>query len=427
MTLVRRVVVTGIGLVTPLGIGTEETWTALVDGRSAVGPIQAYDPSSLHTQIAAELVGFDPERFATRKALRSMTRNDQLAVGAAALAVEDADLELAEIGERAALFSGSSKEISRLEPILEGFLVARTEDGRVDVRRLGERASSVLYPLFYVEGLQAASLFYISQSHGLKGANTYFAGTAEAGANAVGTAFRAVRRGEVDVAVAGGFDDGCSMWNMTKFDALGILTDRNDLGSEACRPYDAGRTGTVLGEGAAFLLLEEAGRAAARGARVYAELSGYGSGYDTFQLITPDPEGRALASAIKAALREAHAEPGEIGYLVGEGSGTTVGDASEARAIRSVFDSDEGIAASSVKPATGHLLGGAGALNAAVAALALHSGTLPPTLNLEQSDPACDGIDWVPRRARQAEPGAAVAIARGLEGQNVALVMRAVP
>lgn len=419
-----RVVVTGIGLVTPLGVGTEETWHALTEGRSAVDRIRTYDPSSLRTQIAAELDGFDPERFASRKALRSMTRNDQLAVAAAALAVEDAGVELEEIAEQAALFAGSSKEISRLEPILEGFLAARTPDGSADVRLLGERASSVLYPLFYVEGLQAASLFYISQSHGVKGANTYFAGTAEAGSNAIGRAFRAVKRGEAAVAVAGGFDDACSMWNMTKFDRLDILTDRNDLGAEACRPYDADRTGTVLGEGAAFLVLEEAERAAARGARVYAEVAGYGSGFDTSGLLAPDPEGRALASAIRAALREAGAAPGDVGYVAGEGSGAPDGDASEATAIRSVFDPQGKVLVSSVKAATGHLLGGAGALNAAVSALALHSAMIPPTLNLDQTDSAGGGIDWVAREARETRFGAAVALARGLEGQNIALVMR---
>jgi len=422
---VRRVVVTGIGLVTPLGVGTEETWAALVDGKSGVAPISGYDATALRTQLAAEIPDFDPEQFAHRRVLRSMTRNDQLALAGASLALADSGLEASEDGDRRALFVGSNKEISNPMNILEGSLVARNEDGSVDIRRLGEQASSAFHPLFYVEGLQAASIFYISQAHSLKGANTYFAGTAEAGVAAIGRGYRAVRRGEADVAVAGGFDDASSWWNMTKFDTLGILTQRNELGAAACRPYDVDRSGTVLGEGSAFLVLEPAEDAAARGARVYAEIVGFGNAYDSSRLITPDPEGSSLAGAIGAALREADTGPADVDYVATHGSGTRAGDSSEARALRTVFGDDGGFAASSVKPATGHLVGGAGALNAAVAALAVSSGILPPTLNLERPDPDCDGLDWVPREARRREVRQALALARGLEGQNVALAIRA--
>jgi len=422
---VRRVAVTGIGLVTPLGVGTEATWDGLLAGRSAVAPISGYDASALRTQLAADIPDFDPEQFAHRRVLRSMTRNDQLALAGASLALADAGLEASEDGNRRALFVGSNKEISNPMNILEGSLVARNEDGTVDIRRLGEQASSAFHPLFYVEGLQAASIFYISQAHSLKGPNTYFAGTAESGLTAIGRGYRAVRRGEADVAVAGGFDDASSWWNMTKFDTLGILTQRNDLGAAACRPYDAERSGTVLGEGSAFLVLEPAEHAEARGARIYGEVVGLGNAYDSGRLITPDPEGSSLARAIGAALREADASADDVGYVATHGSGTRAGDASEARGLRTVFGGDGGVAASSVKPATGHLVGGAGALNAAVAALALANRQLPPTLNLEQPDPECDGVDWVQRDARQAEVRLALALARGLEGQNVALAIRA--
>jgi 3-oxoacyl-[acyl-carrier-protein] synthase II len=422
---VRRVVVTGIGLVTPLGVGTEETWSGLVDGKSGVARISGYDATALRTQLAAEIPDFDPEQFAHRRVLRSMTRNDQLALAGATLALADSRLEASEDGDRRALFVGSNKEISNPMNILEGSLVARNEDGSVDIRRLGEQASSAFHPLFYVEGLQAASIFYISQAHSLKGANTYFAGTAEAGVAAIGRGYRAVRRGEADVAVAGGFDDASSWWNMTKFDTLGILTQRNELGAAACRPYDVDRSGTVLGEGSAFLVLEPAEDAAARGARVYAEIVGFGNAYDSSRLITPDPEGSSLAGAIGAALREADAGPADVDYVATHGSGTRAGDSSEARGLRSVFGDDGGFAASSVKPATGHLVGGAGALNAAVAALAISSGILPPTLNLERPDRDCDGLDWVPREARRTQVRQALALARGLEGQNVALAIRA--
>jgi 3-oxoacyl-[acyl-carrier-protein] synthase II len=417
-------VVTGIGLVTGLGIGAEPTWRGLVGGRSAVGPIQAFDASSLRTRIGAEILDFEPEDWANRKALRSMTRNEQLALAGATLALRDAGLEGTADGERAGLFVGSGKEISNPTHIMEASLFARDEDGSVDIRRLGEQASSAFYPLFYVEGLQAASLFYVSQAHGLKGANAYFAGTGEVGAVAIGRAFRAVRRGEADWALAGGVDDGSSWWTMSKFDAFGVLTGSNDLGAGACRPFDVDRDGAVLGEGAAFLALETAEAAAARDARVYAEVGGFGSGFDAARLITPDPEGRALELAVGAALREAGHAPDTIGYVAAHGSGTVLGDASEGRALSRAFAGSPTVAVSSVKAATGDLLGGAGALNAAVAALALHHGALPPTLNLQRADPACE-LDVIVGETRESRVDRALAVARGLEGQNVALALNA--
>lgn len=420
------VAVTGVGLVTALGVGTEETWAALLEGRSGVDTIRAYDPSSLHTQLAAEIGDFDPQQFADRRALRTMTRNDQLAVAAATVAMRDAGLEKFEDGHRAGLFVGSSKEASDPVPVLEATLTARNPDGSTDMRRLGENASSLFYPLFYVEGLQAASLFYISHAYGLMGANCYFAGGAESSAIAVGRAFRAIRRGEVDVALAGGWDDGSFWWNMVKYDTLGILTERNDLGAGACRPWNVDRDGAVLGEGGAFLVLESTEAARRRGATPYAEITGFGSAYDTYRLITPDPEGRSLSRAIESALSEAGSSPAEIAYVAAHGSGTKLGDASEARALQRVFGSNGGAATGSVKPATGHLLGGAGALNAAVAALAIARGAIPPTLNLQSPDPAFK-LDWVTGEARETEVGQALAVARGLEGQNVALAMRAIP
>jgi 3-oxoacyl-[acyl-carrier-protein] synthase II len=420
---VTRVAVTGIGLVTALGVGAEATWQRLLAGDSGIADIESYDASSLATRRAGEVRDFDPQQFANRKTLRSMTRNDQLALAGASLAVEDSGYEFPEEGSpRAGLFVGSNKEISNPMHILEASLVARNEDGSVDIRRLGAEASSAFYPLFYVEGLQAASIFYISHKYGLKGSNTYFAGTAEAGASAIGRGFRAVKRGEVDVAVAGGFDDASSWWSTTKLEPFGVLT------SSECRPYDLRRSGTVLGEGAAFVVLEDLDAAGARGARVYAEIVGYGSAADTYRLITPDPEGRALATAIMAALREAAATPGEVQYAAADGTGTKLGDASEARAFQQVFRDGNGSmpVASSVKPATGNLIGGAGALNVLVSLLAVAHQAVPPTLNLEQPDPACTGIDWVPREARELAVANALAVARGIEGQSVALVARSV-
>jgi len=419
---VRRVAVTGIGLVTALGVGTDETWRRLLAGESGIGAIESYDASSLSTQQAGEVTDFDAEQFANRKTLRSMTRNDQLALAGASLAVADSSFEFdEEVSPRAGLFVGSNKEISNPMHILEASLVARNEDGSVDIRRLGAEASSAFYPLFYVEGLQAASIFYISHAFGLRGANTYFAGTAEAGASAIGRGFRAVRRGEVDVVIAGGFDDASSWWSTTKLEPFGVLT------SSECRPYDLRRSGTVLGEGSAFVVLEELGAAQKRGARVYAEIVGFGNAADTYKLITPDPAGRALGRAIRSALAEGEVAAEDVQYVAAEGTGTKLGDASEASALRSVFgDNAAGPVASSVKPATGNLVGGSGALNVVLALLAIANKAVPPTLNLERPDPACNGLDWVPGEARELPVDHAVALARGLEGQNVAVLARAV-
>lgn len=424
--MTRRVLVTGVGLVTSLGVGTEATWEGLLAGRSGVDRVRSFDAGSLRTRLGAEIDDLDPAEFASARARRTMTRGDLLAVAGAKLAVDDACLgSLSEDEvERGALFLGGNKEISDPTDMLAATRACRDDgSGRVDMRRFGELARSAVHPLFYVQGLQAAALFYISQMYGLKGANTYFAGGAESGATAIGRAFRAVRRGEADIAIAGGFDDAVSWWNMSKLDATGMLSASNERGAAACRPYDRARDGTVLGEGAAFLVLEAQERARARGARVYAELAGFGSGFDAHRVLTPDPDGGSIAHAVGRAIAEAGVDAADVGYVAVHGSGTRLGDVSEARALRSAFGAHRP-AASSVKPATGHLVAGAGALNVAVAALALAHRTMPPTLNLDELDAGCDGADWIRGGAREADPGAAVAVARGVEGQSVALALR---
>lgn len=422
---VRRVAITGLGLVTPLGVGAEPTWDALIDGQSAVGPIATYDASSLRTQLGAEVLDLEAKEFVNRRSLRTMTRYDVLATVAAVLAVRDAQIELPEDPDgRAALFTASNKEISKPEHFEAVAVDVRGPDGTVDMRRFGEVAPSGVHPLFYIEGLQGASLFYISEAFSLRGANTFFAGTAEAGMTAVARAFSAIRRDEADVALAGGGDAPVCWWNMAKIDSLEVMTPSNELGAAACRPFDRDRDGTVMGEGGAFLMLEELERAVARGARVYAEITGAGAATDTDQLITPDPQGRGLGLAIEGALRDAASAPADVDYVAAHGSGTRLGDASEARALRAVFG-DDGLLASSVKPATGHLVAAAGPLNLAVAALAIHHGRVPPTLNLEHPDPSCEGPDLIAGHSREVTVGQAIAVARGFEGQNVALVLRA--
>jgi 3-oxoacyl-[acyl-carrier-protein] synthase II len=428
MTPRRRVAMTGIGLCTPLGLGAEDTWRALVEGRSAVKEISSYEPSGLHTQLGAEIAELSPRDYIEhRRSLRTMTRHDVLAVVAAVMAVRDAGLELADdVDGRAAAFAASGKETSVPEGFTDVAVEARSNNGHIDTARFGDLAMHGVPPLFFLEGLQGAALHYLSEAFSLRGANTYFAGTAEAGMHAIGRAYRAVRGNEADLAVAGGGDAPVNWWNMSKIDALGITTRQNDLGPAACRPYDRRRDGTVMGEGGAFVVLEELDAARARGARIYAEVVGYGASSDVGTYLTPDPEGRPIAQAIGAALREADAPAPDVDYVAAHGSGTRLGDASEAAALRRVFGDAGGFLASSVKPAVGHLVAAAGALNAAVAALAIERGAAPPTLNVDEVDVSCAGIDWVAHERRDARVGLALALARGLEGQVVALAMRGV-
>jgi 3-oxoacyl-[acyl-carrier-protein] synthase II len=423
---VRRVAVTGVGLCTPVGHDTESTWSALVEGRSAVGPIAGFDASSLRTQIGAEVRDLEPRDYvANRRSLRTMTRHDIYAMVAAKGAIEDSGLDLGDDLEgRNALFTAGDKQVSDPDAFAESSVAARDASGKADIRRFGELAFSSVHPLFFLEGIQGASLFYVSEQWGLRGPNTYFSGTAEAGLFAVARGYRAVRRGEADVALCGASDSPIFWWHMAAWDSYGVLTGRNELGAAACAPYDRDRDGTVMGEGGAFLLLEDLEAAQARGAKVYAEVVGWGTAFDSGYLSSPDSSGRAVTTSVERALREAGVTGDGVGYVAAHGDGTKDADASEAAGLRHAFG-DDNLLASSVKPATGNLVGAAGALNAAVAALAIARRTLPPTLNLENLDPACAGIDWIAKEAREAEVKVAVALARGLEGQNVALALRA--
>ncbi|MET7654876.1 MULTISPECIES: beta-ketoacyl-[acyl-carrier-protein] synthase family protein [unclassified Streptomyces] len=424
----RQVVISGVGLLTALGEGPEANWKALVAGESGIGPIRAYDPSPLQTRLGGEIDDFDATRFATRRQLRTINRGDRLALAAARLALDDAGLPHNqaggdELGHRAGLYLGGNKSIGRMEQLIEELKVIRRPDGTADLAHLGRHGDVIMPPLFFVEGLQPGAVFNISQTYGIRGSSTFFAGGADAGATAIGRAMRAVRRGDADVAIAGGYDDATDWWSMTLLDRLGVLTTRNDLGQGAYRPYDRDRNGAVPGEGAALLVLEEKQAALRRGARIYAELTGYGAGHDCGTPPAPDAQGRGLSRAVRHALRDARLSADDLGYIASEGSATRLGDASESVALRTALGpAARSVPVSTVKPQTGHLVGGGGALNAAVCALALHHGAVPATLNLDNPDPVCD-LDHVRGSARESRPSHAMALARGIEGQAVALTL----
>lgn len=418
----RRVVITGIGVITALGSNAATTWEALRAGRTGIGPIKDFDASSLRMPFAAQIADFDPRELLDRRTARKMTRDDQLAAGAATLAIRDAGLDGGLDPDRTGLFVGGGKEVSDLTKLVDA-ITGCTDNGRFDVRLVGENISA-FQPLFYVEGLQSSSLFYISSMHNIKGENTYFAGTSEASMCAIGRAFRAVRCGEADRAIAGGSDDPVWWWAMSSFDSLGVLTERGDLGAQAFRPFDRDGSGSVLGEGAAFVVVEEYEAAKRRGAIAHAEISGYGCAADAYRLVTPHPDGAGLVRALRRALEDARWEPDTVGFVAAHGSATSLGDLSEARALRTVFDGSSPVA-SAVKPATGHLVGGAGALNTAVAAMAVRDKVVPPTLNHDVTRPGCE-FKWATGTARDVPMTRSVAIARGLEGQNCVLALRSV-
>ncbi|MFD7028966.1 beta-ketoacyl-[acyl-carrier-protein] synthase family protein [Streptomyces sp. NPDC059917] len=423
----RRVMVTGIGLMTGIGQGAAPTWEALLAGRSAIGPLRAYDPAPLKTGIGAEIPDFQPTEWASRRTLRMLCRGDQLALAGATLALRDAGLDgEKDLGHRAGLFLGSNKEMPRMDELIAQLQAIRAEDGTPDLHKLGQDASSVVAPLFFVEGLQPAAGFHISEKYGIRGANAYFAGTADSGAMAVGRAMRTVRRGEADIVVAGGYDDATGWWAMSKMDGLGVLTTRPELGDAAFRPFDRDRSGSVFGEGAALLVLEEREHALARGAHCYAEVTGFGAGNDCVRPPSPQARARGLSRAIGRALTDAGGIFPDGSYIAAHGCATVQGDASETIALHDALGTSAKAAQiSSVKPQTGHLVGGAGALNAAVAALTLDSGIVPATLNLDNPAAECD-LDYVPLTPRDTRPDSALALARGLEGQAVAVALRRV-
>ncbi|MBL1076438.1 beta-ketoacyl-[acyl-carrier-protein] synthase family protein [Nocardia sp. 2] len=423
--------ITGIGLVTALGEGVTATWDAIVDGRSGVAPLRSYDTAPLRTRIGAEIPDFDAARYMKARTIRMSTRGDQFGIAAAALALGDAGLDTDALGMRAGLYLGGNKDVCDLDPLIAGIVGIRNVDSASSIRLIGELAPSMIPPLIYVEGLQSAACFHISLMFGIRGPNAYYAGAADAGAMAIGRAMRAIRRGEADLAVAGGCDDATTWWAMSKMDGLGLLTRRNELGERACRPFDRDHDGAVLGEGGVVLVLEEREHALARGARCYAEITGVGSGNDSVRAPGCAADGRGLVRAIAqartdaAALRDIDAVRGPFDRVLAHGSGTPSGDLSEMRALRTALGVEaEKLAVTSCKPQVGHLVGAAGAMNVAAAALSLYSGVVPSTLNHSTAAPGCD-LDVVAGSARETPAGRALALARGVEGQAVAVGLAA--
>lgn len=413
ITVNNRVMITGLGLVTPLGNDVQTTWEALVAGRSGVGPVTQFDASEYPTRIAAEVKGFDPEALFGRRDARRMARFTQFAMAAAAQALDGAGLSVTEANaHRIGVVIGSG--IGGMISVLDEAEVLRTRGPR--------RVSPFFIPMI----LPDTAPGQVAIAYGLKGPNFAVTSACATGANAIGEAAEVIRRGAADVMLAGGSEAGIVPLAFAGFTVMQAVSTRNDEPERACRPFDATRDGFVMGEGGGVVVLESEAHARARGARIYAEVIGYGATADAYHITAPDETGDGAARAMQVALDSAELAPEQIGYLNAHGTGTVLNDKGETAAIKNVFgDYAYQLPVSSTKSMTGHLLGGAGAVEAIFCVLALTEGVLPPTINYEHPDPECD-LDYIPNEARTAAVEVAMSNSFGFGGHNACLVVRAV-
>jgi 3-oxoacyl-[acyl-carrier-protein] synthase II len=405
----RRVVVTGMGAVTPLGLNAEDSWSALVAGESGAGPITLFDPAGFPTRFACELKDFVPEDWVDKKAARRMDRFAQMVIAAARQAETDSGLDIAAEAERigSAIATGI------------GGLGAFQDCHQTLMDRGPERVNPFSIPSI-IPNMGAA---WVSMELGTRGPLSSQCTACAAGNMAIGDALDAIRLDRADAMFAGGTEAGITKVGIAGFGAMRALSRRNDDLEHASRPFDAGRDGFVMGEAGAVILLEELEHAKARGAKIYGELLGYGVSSDASHVTEPDPTGQNPARAMRMALGDAGVTPEDIGYINAHGTSTPVGDVSETRVIKLALGEERArsVPVSSTKGATGHCLGAAGAVEAIFTTLAIRDGILPPTINLHEADPECD-LDYIPNEARKADIRVAASNSFGFGGHNACLV-----
>ena len=406
----RRIVVTGVGLVTPLGTGVEKTWSAICAGQSGIGRITRFDPTGYDAQIAGEVKDFDPTRYIEKKEIKKMDTFIHYAVGAALMAVDDAGLKVVEEeATQVGVYIGSG--IGGLGSIEHYHEVLR------------EKGPGRVSPFFIPMTIINLASGQVAIRIGAKGPNSCAVTACATGNHCIGDAFRLIQRGDADVMVAGGAEAAVTPLGVAGFAAAKALSFRNDEPARASRPFDKDRDGFVLGEGAGIVILEEREHARRRGARIYAELIGYGMNSDAYHITAPPEGGEGAVRCIELALKDAGMAKEDIGYINAHGT-STMADAIETSAIKNVFgDAAFRIPVSSTKSMTGHLLGAAGGIEAVFSVLALYHGILPPTINLENPDPACD-LDYVPNKARPAAIQAVLSNSFGFGGVNACLIFK---
>ena len=408
----RRVVVTGIGLISPLGTGTDKTWQALLRGESGIGPLTRFDLTRYATRFGGEVKDFDPLAFVDRKEARKMDLFIRFGLGAADLAVRDSGLPPGDLqSDRAGVYVGSGI----------GGLGAIEENHKV----LLEKGPDRVTPFFIIQTVINEASGQISIRFGAKGPNCANATACATGTHAIGDSFRIIARGDADIMITGGAEAPLTPLSLAGFISMKAVSERNDEPAKASRPFDAKRDGFVMSEGAGVVILEELGHALRRDARIYAEVVGYGMTADAYHVAAPDPSGDGATRVMRRAIEDAGIVPQDIQYINAHGTSTPFNDKIETLAIKAVFgDQARRLAVSSTKSMTGHLLGAAGGLEAGITALALFHQIMPPTINYEFPDPECD-LDYVPNAARKAPILHALSNSFGFGGTNGALVLKA--
>ncbi|MDL2268815.1 beta-ketoacyl-ACP synthase II [Desulfosarcina sp. OttesenSCG-928-A07] len=407
----RRVVVTGLGLVTPLGVGVDATWTALCKGQSGVGEITRFNTSGFVTRIAAEVKDFNAADFLPQKEANRMERFIAYAVAASRMAVEDARLTI-------------DKTRANRIGVITGCGLGGLEVLETTARTIQEKGPKRVSPFFIPMMIGNMAPGMISIHLGAKGPNISVSTACAAGAHAVGDACNTIRRGQADAMITGGVESVITPTCVAGFNAMKALSTRNDDPERASRPFDRDRDGFVVGEGSGILILEALDHALERGATILAEIVGYGQSGDGYHMTSPSPDGDGMIRCMQAAIDDAGLLPDAIDYINAHGTSTPLNDLYETRAIKAVFgESVRNVAISSTKSMTGHLLGGAGGIESAITVLALKNGIIPPTINLDHPDDECD-LDYVPHAARKADLSCAMSNSFGFGGTNASLVFK---
>lgn len=407
----RRVVVTGVGLVCGCGIGTDEVWSNLLAGKSGVGPITHFDAAAFDCRIAGEVRNFDPLNWVEKKEVKKMGRFIQLALAASDFAMRMSELAITpELAPAAGVYIGSG---------IGGFDVIEREHTKYMQGGPGK-----ISPFFIPASIVNLASGHVSIRYGAKGPNSATATACSAGAHAIGDAYKIIQRSDAEVMIAGGAEAAITPMSVGGFAAMRALSTRNDEPERASRPFDAQRDGFVIGEGAGVLILESLDLARRRGAKILAEIVGYGMSGDAYHITQPAEGGDGGYRVTLAALKDGNISPADVSYVNAHGTSTPIGDAIETTALRRVFgENAKKVPISSTKSMTGHLLGGAGGLEAGISVLALRDQILPPTINYETPDPVCD-LDYVPNHARKAEAVYALSNSFGFGGTNASLLFK---
>lgn len=410
-SLKRRVVVTGLGVVSPVGIGKVAFWEALTNGKSGIDTITRFDPTDYTTKIAGEVKGFDPVAYMDKKEAKRMDRSTQFAIAATKLAFEDAKMDL------------DQEDRTRIGTLI-GTGIGGIETLHEQYKTLFDKGPNRISPFFVPMMIGNMAAGQTSITFGLQGPNSCVVTACATGTNAIGDALRIIQRGEADVMVAGGTEAAVSPAAVAGFCAMKAMSTHNDEPAKASRPFAKGRDGFVMGEGAGVVILESLEHALARGAHIYAELAGYGSNADAYHMTAPAPEGVRQADCMSLALKDAGLKPEDADYINAHGTSTPLNDKGETQAIKTVFGEHAyKLAVSSIKSMTGHLLGAAGGVECIATALTIESGIIPPTINYETPDEELD-LDYVPNQARTSEVNVALSNSFGFGGHNATILLK---